>query len=90
MREVPAVGIGVLGCGVISKAYLQALRSFPERALRAVADLRPDVAAARAASAGGPGHGDGPDGAGRADGGNRVASRHVACRPLHDPRASLA
>jgi predicted dehydrogenase len=49
MREVPAVGIGVLGCGVISKAYLQALRSFPERALRAVADLRPDVAAARAA-----------------------------------------
>lgn len=48
------VGIGVVGCGVISKAYLAALRAFPDLALRAVADLRPDAAAARAAEFGVP------------------------------------
>jgi predicted dehydrogenase len=48
------VGVGVVGCGVISKAYLQALRAFPDLALRAVADLRPDAAAARAAEFGVP------------------------------------
>lgn len=42
------VGIGVVGCGVISEAYLQALRASPDLALRAVADLRPELAAARA------------------------------------------
>ena len=48
------VGLGIVGCGVISQAYLAALRSFPGIALRAVADRRPDAAAARAAEFGVP------------------------------------
>src|SRR3981081_2085221 len=34
------VGIGVIGCGVISKAYLTAMKQFANIELRAVADMR--------------------------------------------------
>ena len=33
-------GIGVIGCGVISKAYLTAMKQFSNIELRAVADMR--------------------------------------------------
>ena len=41
------VGVGVIGCGVISAAYLKAARHFPVLDLRAVADLNPAAAEAR-------------------------------------------
>src|SRR3954453_18674259 len=41
------VGIGVIGCGVISKAYLTAMKQFPNVELRAVADMRQSVAEVR-------------------------------------------
>ena len=41
------VGIGVIGCGVISKAYMTAMKRFSNIELRAVADMR--SAAGRAA-----------------------------------------
>jgi predicted dehydrogenase len=42
------VGIGIIGCGVISGAYLKAVRTFPLLDIRAVADLDPKAAKARA------------------------------------------
>ena len=48
------VGVGVIGCGVISAAYLTAARHFPVIDLRAVADLDPAAAAARGAEFGIP------------------------------------
>ena len=48
------VGVGVIGCGVISAAYLGAARHFPVLDLRAVADLNPAAAAARGAEFGIP------------------------------------
>jgi predicted dehydrogenase len=42
------VGIGVIGCGVISGAYLRAAKGFPVLDIRALADLRPEAAEARA------------------------------------------
>lgn len=42
------LGIGVIGCGVISEIYLKNAALFPQIEVRAVADLRPDAAAARA------------------------------------------
>ena len=52
MAEARRMGIGIIGCGNISGAYLKAARSFPVLDIRAVADLRPEVAAARAAEYG--------------------------------------
>lgn len=49
------VGIGVIGCGVISKAYMTAMKRFPNIELRAVADMRSSVAEARGAEFGVPG-----------------------------------
>jgi len=46
------VGIGVIGCGVISGAYLKAARHFPLLDIRGLADLRPEAAKARAAEFG--------------------------------------
>ncbi|MBI4046640.1 MAG: Gfo/Idh/MocA family oxidoreductase [Devosia nanyangense] len=46
------MGVGIIGCGNISGAYIKASRSFPVLDIRAVADLRPEVAAARAAEYG--------------------------------------
>jgi predicted dehydrogenase len=46
------LGIGIIGCGTISGAYLTALRGFPELATRAVADLDEARAETRAAEFG--------------------------------------
>ena len=43
------VGIGIVGCGNISAAYLQAIAGFPLLDIRGVSDLRPDAAEAAAA-----------------------------------------
>jgi predicted dehydrogenase len=45
---VDRVGIGVIGCGVISAAYLKAAKLFPILDIRALADLNRDAAEARA------------------------------------------
>jgi predicted dehydrogenase len=42
------VGIGLIGCGVISGAYLKAASTFPILDVRAVADIDPKAARARA------------------------------------------
>ena len=51
MSETP-VGIGIIGCGNISGAYLKAAPHFPILAVRACADLNPEVAQAKAAEFG--------------------------------------
>lgn len=43
------VGIGIIGCGNISGAYLKAMASFPILDIRGVADLNRDLADAKAA-----------------------------------------
>src|SRR6266481_9293276 len=43
------VGIGIIGCGVISTAYLRAAQRFPVLDIKAVADMRSDVAEKRGA-----------------------------------------
>ena len=43
------VGIGIVGCGNISGAYLKAMRDFPILDVRGVADLNAELAQARAA-----------------------------------------
>lgn len=47
-----ALGIGIIGCGVISDIYLKNARAFPQLDLRAVADLRPETAQQKAAAHG--------------------------------------
>ena len=42
------VGIGIVGCGNISEAYLKAASHFPILDIRGVADVRPEAAEARA------------------------------------------
>jgi predicted dehydrogenase len=42
------VGVGIIGCGNISEAYLKAAGTFPILQIRGVADLRPEAARARA------------------------------------------
>ncbi|WFR99359.1 Gfo/Idh/MocA family protein [Rhizobium tumorigenes] len=46
------VGIGIIGCGNISGAYLKAMRSFPILDIKGVADLNRDLAEAKAAEFG--------------------------------------
>jgi len=46
------VGIGIIGCGNISAAYLKAAKAFPILDVRAVADLNPSAAEARGAEFG--------------------------------------
>ncbi len=53
-EDVEPIGIGIIGCGNISGAYLKAARFFPILDIRAVADLNADVAAARGAEFGIP------------------------------------
>jgi predicted dehydrogenase len=48
------VGIGIVGCGNISAAYLKAARVFPILDVRAVADMNPAAAEARGAEFGVP------------------------------------
>jgi hypothetical protein len=49
------IGFGVIGCGNISSAYLNAARNFPQLELRAVADMRSAMAQKRGAEFGVPG-----------------------------------
>ena len=49
------VGIGVIGCGVISTAYLKAMQRFPILELKAVADMRSEAAETCGATFGVPG-----------------------------------
>ncbi|SEB16132.1 Gfo/Idh/MocA family protein [Variovorax sp. YR216] len=46
------VGIGFIGCGNISEAYLKAATKFPILDIRGVADLKPEAAQARASQFG--------------------------------------
>lgn len=46
------IGIGIIGCGTISTAYLKAATAFPILAIRGLADLRMEAAEARAAEFG--------------------------------------
>lgn len=46
------VGVGIIGCGNISSAYLKAMQGFAVLDIRGVADLKPDVAEKRAAEFG--------------------------------------
>lgn len=48
------VGIGVIGCGNISPAYLKAAKTFPILDIRALADANPEAAAKRGAEFGIP------------------------------------
>lgn len=54
-----AVGIGVIGAGVISDTYLENLASFPDVEVLIVGDIDTTRAAAQAAKHGVPAHGDG-------------------------------
>lgn len=47
-----AVGIGIVGCGVISDTYLQNLRNYPDVEVVRIGDRNPDRARAKAASYG--------------------------------------
>src|SRR5699024_2582223 len=51
------VGVGIIGAGVIASQYLDQLTAYPDVDVRAIGDLRPDAAAARAAEYGVPAHG---------------------------------
>ena len=53
-RLMRKVGIGVIGCGVISTAYLKAAQRFADLELRAVADMRSAAAEKRGAEFGVP------------------------------------
>jgi len=46
------VGIGIVGCGTISPAYLKASKSFPILDIRGLADLNPEIAERRASEFG--------------------------------------
>ena len=48
------VGVGIIGCGNISGAYLKALQHFPILKVCGIADLNSDLAASRAAEFGVP------------------------------------
>lgn len=54
------VGVGVIGAGVVSEAYLRNLTRFPDIVVQAIGDLRPDAAQQRARQFGVPAAG-GPD-----------------------------
>ncbi|WP_350280568.1 Gfo/Idh/MocA family oxidoreductase [Kribbella sp. HUAS MG21] len=43
-----AVGVGVIGAGVISDAYIKSMQSFPDLKVVAIGDLRPEAAQAKA------------------------------------------
>lgn len=56
LRRGP-VGIGIIGAGVIAAQYLTQFAAMPDLDVRAVGDLRPEAAAARAREYGVPRHG---------------------------------
>lgn len=49
------VGIGIIGCGTISTAYLKAAQRFPVMEIKALADMRSEVAERQGAAFGLPG-----------------------------------
>ena len=51
------VGVGIIGAGVIASQYLEQLTTYPDVEVRAIGDLRPAAAAARAQEYGVPAHG---------------------------------
>ncbi|MFC7374449.1 MULTISPECIES: Gfo/Idh/MocA family protein [unclassified Brachybacterium] len=51
------VGVGIIGAGVIAAQYLGQLTTYPDIDVRALGDLRPEAAAARAEEHGIAGHG---------------------------------
>ncbi len=51
------VGIGIIGAGVIASQYLTQFAAMPDLDVRAIGDLRPEAAEARAAEFGVPAHG---------------------------------
>ncbi|HEU4948468.1 MAG TPA: Gfo/Idh/MocA family oxidoreductase, partial [Kribbella sp.] len=53
-------GVGIIGAGTISDAYLKSLASFPDVVVHAIGDLRADAAAAKAEEYGVQSHG-GPE-----------------------------
>ena len=55
-----AVGVGVIGAGVISDAYIKSMQSFPDLKVVAIGDLRPEAAKEKAEQYGIETHG-GPD-----------------------------
>lgn len=55
-----AVGVGVIGAGVISDAYIKSMQSFPDLKVVAIGDLRPEVAKDKAGQFGIETHG-GPE-----------------------------
>ncbi|QNE19357.1 Gfo/Idh/MocA family oxidoreductase [Kribbella qitaiheensis] len=55
-----SVGVGVIGAGVISDAYLKSMQSFPDLNVVAIGDLRPEAAKAKAEEFGIETHG-GPE-----------------------------
>ncbi len=52
MGATRRVGVGIIGCGNISSQYLRAMRDFPVLEIVAVADMKPEVAARKAAEFG--------------------------------------
>lgn len=56
-RTSGRVGVGIIGAGVIAAQYLDQLTTYPDIEVRAIGDLRPEAAAARAAEYGVPEHG---------------------------------
>lgn len=52
MTEGRRLGVGIIGAGNISPAYIKAMRGFPGLDIRGIADMRPEAAAARAAEFG--------------------------------------
>jgi predicted dehydrogenase len=49
IRSMDRIGIGIIGCGVISAAYMTAMRRFPNIELKAVADMQSGPAGRRGA-----------------------------------------
>jgi len=52
MTDGRKVGIGIIGAGNISPAYLKAMKGFPILDIRGIADMRPEAASSRAAEFG--------------------------------------
>ncbi|MCX7342321.1 MAG: Gfo/Idh/MocA family oxidoreductase [Hyphomicrobiales bacterium] len=48
------IGVGIIGCGVISRAYITAMTRFPQIELKAVSDMQQGAAEARGAEFGVP------------------------------------
>ena len=52
MSAARRVGVGLVGCGNISSQYLKAMRDFDVLEIVGIADMKPEVAAKRAAEFG--------------------------------------